>query len=144
MVFAQECQRKPVVKLLQIEELEVEKDLAANRLNAKKNNCNKKNIDFIKINKKGKKHISNTLVIRKLFNKNLNDSLKVGYIVSKKLGGAVKRNRAKRIMRELVRRNMHKYGKYNNYYLLIAKKKIFDTSFKNLEEEFLELLLKNE
>ena len=104
----------------------------------------KKNIDFIKINKKGKKHISNTLVIRKLFNKNLNDSLKVGYIVSKKLGGAVKRNRAKRIMRELVRRNMHKYGKYNNYYLLIAKKKIFDTSFKNLEEEFLELLLKNE
>ena len=78
------------------------------------------------------------------FDKNLNDSLKVGYIVSKKLGGAVKRNRAKRIMRELVRRNMHKYGKYNNYYLLIAKKKIFDTSFKNLEEEFLELLLKNE
>ena len=42
MVFAQECQRKPVVKLLQIEELEVQKDLAANRLNAKKNNCNKK------------------------------------------------------------------------------------------------------
>ena len=27
MVFAQECQRKPVVKLLQIEELEVEKIL---------------------------------------------------------------------------------------------------------------------
>ena len=102
----------------------------------------KKNSDFINVNKNGKTHKSNSLILKKLLYKNLDNSLGIGYTVTKKLGNAVKRNRAKRIMRELVRRNIIKYGKYNFFYVLIAKKAIFDTSFKNLEKEFVELLSK--
>ena len=112
----------------------------------------KKKFDFINVNKNGKAYKSNSLILKKLLYKNLGGFLGIGYTVTKKLGNAVKRNRAKRIMRELVRRNIIKYGKYNYhqifhhkynfYYVLIAKKAIFDTSFKNLEKEFVELLLK--
>ena len=102
----------------------------------------KKNSDFINVNKNGKTHKSNSLILKKLLYKDLNNSLGIGYTVTKRLGNAVKRNSAKRIMRELVRRNIIKYGKYNFFYVLIAKKAIFETSFKNLEKEFVELLSK--
>ena len=102
----------------------------------------KKKIDFINVTKSSKIYKSKSLILRKLYDNNLKNSSKVGYMVTKKLGNAVKRNRAKRIMRELVKRNVPKYEKYNFFYVLIAKKAIFDTSFENLEKEFVELLLK--
>ena len=102
----------------------------------------KKNIDFINVNKNGKAYKSNSLILKKLIYKNLHNSFRIGFTVTKRLGNAVKRNRAKRIMRELVRRNIIKYGKYNFLYVLIANKAIFDTPFKNLEKELEELLSK--
>ena len=79
---------------------------------------------------------------RKLANKKLNNSVIVGYTATKKLGSAVKRNKAKRLMRELVKNNLLKYGEKNFLYVLIAKKSIFDTSFENLNKEFKKLLSK--
>ena len=102
----------------------------------------KKNIDFINVNKNGKAYKSNSLILKKLIYKNLHNSFRIGFTVTKRLGNAVKRNSAKRIMRELVRRNIIKYGKYNFLYVLIAKKSIFDTSFENLNKEFKKLLSK--
>ena len=77
-----------------------------------------------------------------LANKKLNNSVIVGYTATKKLGSAVKRNKAKRLMRELVKNNLLKYGEKNFLYVLIAKKSIFDTSFENLNKEFKKLLSK--
>ena len=45
-------------------------------------------------------------------------------------------------MRDLVRRNMSKYGKNNFLYVLTAKKELFKTPFKDLEQEFIKLLMK--
>ncbi len=54
--------------------------------------------------------------------------------MKKKIGNAVKRNKAKRIMRELAKKILIK-GKTNTYYVLIAKLSILDTKFKTLLEE---------
>ena len=58
----------------------------------------------------------------------------VGYTATKKIGNAVKRNKAKRIMRELAKKILIK-GKTNTYYVLIAKTSILDIKFKDLLEE---------
>ena len=50
------------------------------------------------------------------------------------MGNAVKRNKAKRIMRELAKKILIKC-KTNTYYVLIAKTSILDTKFKDLLEE---------
>ncbi len=71
--------------------------------------------------------------IQILQNQDLENSIGVGYTASKKIGNAVKRNRAKRIMRELARKIIIN-GKINSYYVLIAKTSL-------LEEKFDKLLL---
>ena len=109
---------------------------------AKKIHIIKKKIDFIKIHKYGKFSSSNNFSIKKLYDKNLNDNYKFGYKVTKKLGNAVKRNKAKRIMRELTKRNILKLKRKNFFYVFSAKKGLFNTPFKELEKEFRELVIK--
>ena len=70
----------------------------------------------------------------------LNGVTAVGFTATKKVGNAVKRNRAKRLMRELVKKVLIKYGKINSYYVLIAKNSIFGAPFATLEIELKELI----
>ena len=72
--------------------------------------------------------------VQKLLNQDLDGRIGVGYTATKKIGNAVKRNKAKRIMRELAKKILIK-GKTNTYYVLIAKISILETKFKNLLEE---------
>ena len=72
--------------------------------------------------------------MQKLLNQDLDGKIGVGYTATKKIGSAVKRNKAKRIMRELAKKILIK-GKTNTYYVLIAKLSILDTKFKTLLEE---------
>ena len=58
----------------------------------------------------------------------------------KRLGNAVKRNKAKRLMRELTRKVLPIYGKINFYYVLIAKISIFETPFLELEKELKKII----
>ena len=77
----------------------------------------------------------NNFNVQMLNDMNLQDMIKVGYTATKRLGNAVKRNKAKRLMRELTRKVLPKYGKINFYYVLIAKNLIFNTPFAILEIE---------
>ena len=70
----------------------------------------------------------------------LNGSIAVGFTATKKIGNAVKRNKAKRLMRELARKVLIKYGKINSYYVLIAKTQIFEISFRSQEIELKNLI----
>ena len=72
--------------------------------------------------------------IQILHKQDLNNSIGVGYTATKKMGNAVKRNKAKRIMRELAKKILIK-GKTNTYYVLIAKTSILEIKFKDLLEE---------
>ena len=94
-----------------------------------------KNQDF-KSMLAGKK-VSNkylTIFFKNLSNKS-NNYLNISFVTQKKLGNAVKRNKIKRRLRNIMNQ-MIKISKINfNYsYLLIAKKSIIDAKFVDIKE----------
>ena len=95
---------------------------------------------FVMVREKGKMLHGRTFNIQFFEDKTLNNSISVGFTATKKLGTAVKRNKAKRIMRELARKVIAKYGEINSYYVLIAKKPIFEIPFRSQEIELKELI----
>lgn len=94
----------------------------------------KKRATFVHIRDKGVFIQSKNINVQKLLNQELDGKIGVGYTATKRIGNAVKRNKAKRIMRELAKKILIK-GKTNTYYVLIAKLSILDTKFKTLLEE---------
>ena len=99
-----------------------------------------KHSTFIMIREKGKVIHGKTFNVQFLEDQRINNSIYVGFTATKKLGTAVKRNKAKRIMRELARKVITKYGKINSYYVLIAKSSIFDIPFDLQENELKKLI----
>ena len=98
----------------------------------------KKNEDF-KTLLKGRK-ISNkylTIFFKNLSNKS-NNYLNISFVTQKKLGNAVKRNKVKRRLRQIMMQIL-KISKINlNYsYLLIAKKTIINAKFFDIKETIL-------
>ena len=94
----------------------------------------KKRVTFVHIRDNGEFIRSSNINVQKLINQDLDNKIGVGYTATKKIGNAVKRNKAKRIMRELAKKILIK-SKTNTYYVLIAKISILDTKFKDLLEE---------
>ena len=94
----------------------------------------KKRATFVHIRDNGVFIRSNNLNVQKLINQDLDDKIGVGYTATKKIGNAVKRNKAKRIMRELAKKILIKC-KTNTYFVLIAKTSILDIKFKVLLKE---------
>ena len=83
------------------------------------------------------KRISNkylNIFFKNLSNKS-NNYLNISFVTQKKLGNAVKRNKIKRRLRNIMNQ-MIKISKINfNYsYLLIAKKSIIDAKFVDIKE----------
>ena len=95
---------------------------------------------FIKIRNNGNFIKGKFIDVQFLENSRMNETITVGYTATKKIGNAIKRNKAKRLMRELARKVLIKYGKINSYYVLIAKNSIFSTPFATLEIELKELI----
>ena len=89
---------------------------------------------------KGRKIQGKNFNIQFLEDQNLNSLIYVGFTATKKIGTAVKRNKAKRIMRELARKVITKYGKTNSYYVLIAKPSIFENTFESQKNELIKLI----
>ena len=94
----------------------------------------KKRATFVNIRDRGVFTRGTNFNVQKLINQDLENKIGVGYTATKKIGNAVKRNKAKRIMRELAKKILIKY-KTNTYYVLIAKTSILDIKFKDLLEE---------
>ena len=94
----------------------------------------KKRATFVHIRDKGIFIRSKNINIQRLIEQDLDGKIGVGYTATKKIGNAVRRNKAKRIMRELAKKILIKC-KTNTYYVLIAKTSILETKFKDLLEE---------
>ena len=94
----------------------------------------KKRATFVHIRDNGVMIRSNNINIQKLIDQDLDNKIGVGYTATKKIGNAVKRNKAKRIMRELAKKILIK-GKTNTYFVLIAKTSILDSNFNDLLKE---------
>ena len=95
---------------------------------------------FILLKEKGKFISGKAFNLQFLEDPNLENVIFVGFTATKKLGKSVKRNKAKRIMRELARKVITKYGKINSYYVLIAKSSIFEIPFDLQENELKKII----
>jgi len=94
-----------------------------------------KNEDFKSL-LSGKKITNKYLSIffKELSGKN-NKKLNISFITQKKIGNAVKRNKIKRRLKNIMNEALKKIELNMNYsYLLIAKKKIFDDEFQSIKE----------
>ena len=91
----------------------------------------KKRSTFVTVRNQGSFIKGKNINLQILHNQNLEKSIGVGYTASKKIGNAVKRNKAKRIMRELARKILIN-GKINSYYVLIAKTSLLEEKFEKL------------
>ena len=63
-----------------------------------------KHTDFDRVYKQGRRHFAEHMTVFHLARED-NEGLRVGFTVSKAMGGAVQRNRMKRLLREAVRMN---------------------------------------
>ena len=110
----------------------------------------KKSAEFKSIgnisNKKTKKFLSKTLILlshqtnNKYFQdlslqKNAKDFCRIGYTVSKKVGNAVVRNKAKRRLREAFRKLATDFTTNNFDYVIIAKKEISSADFSQITSD---------
>ena len=97
-----------------------------------------KNQDFKNLLKERK--ISNkylTIYFGKLSDKN-NRKLNISFVVKKKLGNAVIRNKIKRRLRNIMNEACKKIDINLNYsYLLVAKKMVFDDKYENIKKNLL-------
>ena len=85
---------------------------------------------------KGKK-VSNkyfTIFFKKLINKN-NKSLYISFVAKKKLGNAIKRNKIKRRLKNMMNDAVKKISLNFNYsYLVIAKNTVLNDKYTNIKQ----------
>ena len=104
----------------------------------------KKRRDFVLSIKHGQKIHSKNFILQKNCNLNISDQrLMFGFTATKRIGNAVKRNRAKRRMRALItsllkQDNILFKEKYS--YVLIAKQSILKASFLEMHNQLKECL----
>ena len=104
----------------------------------------KKRRDFVLSNKHGQKFFSKNFILQEYCNPNISDKGRMfGFTATKRIGNAVKRNRAKRRMRALISSllkedNILFKEKYS--YVLIAKQSILNASFFEMHNQLKECL----
>ena len=92
--------------------------------------------DFLAAQAKGKSFVTGCIILQS--NPRLpghpftSDAPRFGYTVTKKLGGAVVRNRIKRRLREAVRKVALPHAQSGHDYVLIARQKSIDCDFATL------------
>lgn len=95
------------------------------------------NEDFKKVYKNGKSYWNRNLVM--YLRKNGLGYSRVGFTVTKKIGNSVVRNKIRRRMKEILRKNFDNIkGEYD--IILIPKKNVVDIDFKTLESAMIHIL----
>jgi ribonuclease P protein component len=97
----------------------------------------KKRIDFLKVSKNGKKIFTKGFILQK-YKRNMDsekETIRVGFTITKKIGGAVVRNKIKRRFRAIMREIFAKYLKKNYDYVIIANKKSLIMDYKELKSD---------
>ena len=92
----------------------------------------------------GKKILNpySTIFFRKLSSKN-NKLLNISFVAKKKIGNAVKRNKIKRRLRNIINDAVKSINMNLNYsYLFIAKKNIYDANYKMIKDSIFKDLTK--
>ena len=97
---------------------------------------NKEFKDLIKQKKISNKYV--TIFFGKLNHKN-NKKLNISFVTKKKIGNAVKRNKIKRRLKNIMNDAVKKISiKLNYSYLVIAKSTMLNNDFKNIKKNLLQ------
>lgn len=133
------------VKFCLIEELKVEKNyplnfsMTANQKEQKKDSQLKKiekitkRSDYVRASNSTFKRTSSLII--QLYNREDTSGPRYGITASKKIGNAIKRNKAKRRIRHLIKNLLPKYGKNGYDYVFVAKEKVIDSPWDSLLQE---------
>lgn len=97
----------------------------------------RKNYQFRHVYKKGVSKAFREIIIYKCRVKN--NEKKIGFSVSKKIGKAVVRNKARRLLKESVRLNLNLFND-NNYYIVVARNSIVNSNYKSIENSLKKIL----
>ena len=104
----------------------------------------KKRIDFVKVSKKGKNFFTKGFILQKykrgLSSKDKEITVRVGFTITKKIGGAVVRNKIKRRLRAIIKEVLNNYFKKNYDYVIIANKKSLDMDYKELKNDIIKVV----
>lgn len=99
----------------------------------------RKRYQFNYVYKSGEHYSSEHIVLYVTSSKTNN--IKVGLAVTKKVGHAVVRNKVRRRLREIIKKQVPNL-KQNNNIIVVAKDNINEASFEKLSNEFLKLIKK--
>ena len=105
----------------------------------KKINRLKKRYQYQYVYKAGQYFSSSLITLHVCTSKTKN--AKVGFAVTKKIGHAVKRNLVRRRLREIMRKQLP-YLKQNYNIIIVAKEKILESNFENIQQQIVNLLKK--
>ena len=108
-----------------------------------KTNILKRNEDFNKIIKEGKRNNNSHFIVYSLpplsFHR---DTFNIGVSVGKKLGNAPVRNKQKRIVRDIIRKLAKENLICNKQFVVISKKNCLESSYEIQEQKLRELFKK--
>ena len=80
---------------------------------------------------------------KKILKNNRSNTLNISFVMKKKIGNAVKRNKIKRRLRNIVNDAVKKISvKFNYSYLVIAKSTMLNSDYKNIKESLFQDLEK--
>ena len=108
----------------------------------------KKRPQFLKISVSGKKWITPAFILQMRVRQNLGndhnttENIRIGYLISKKVGCAVTRNRVKRRLKAAVEKVFSSCARPGRDYVLIGRRNAYDRPFKSLLSD-MEWALKN-
>jgi ribonuclease P protein component len=92
---------------------------------------------FERVRKEGRAQRGHLLLLAALAGKGV-DSLRAGFVTSRKIGGAVVRNRVRRRLREIVRKHQHEIVE-GRWVVTVARPSAARASYGELEAEWLRL-----
>lgn len=104
----------------------------------------KKSKDFITVSQKGTRWVTPGVVVimvhQSCLGLEMNVQSRVGFTASRRIGGAVQRNYAKRRLRALAQEIISEQGMFGNDYVLIARQEILTRDFKKVKKDLLNAL----
>lgn len=98
----------------------------------------KKHKEFVSVAEQGRKYVAKGLILQVLVrpqDNRFNDLIRVGFTTSRKVGNAVKRNRIRRRLREVVRLYLPEIGQKGCDYVIIGRTRTLTRPFDDLVQD---------